>query len=357
MLKKFSSVIVLLGILLPAFGQVRKYSNEFLNIGVGSGNLGMSNACIASVHDVTAGYWNPAGLLRMENNLQVSAMHSEYFAGIAKYDYGSFAALLDTSSAIGFSLVRFGVDNIPNTTELIDANGNINYDRITSFSAADYGFLFSYARKLDIPGLHVGANAKIIHRIVGDFAKAWGFGLDAGAQYKYEEWQLGVMAKDITSTFNAWSFDLSDRMKEVFVLTGNEIPDNSVEVTLPKLILGAARKYEINENIYLLPEANLDFTFDGKRNVLVKSNFVSIDPRIGIECGFWGLGFFRAGVGNYQTYTDVYGKKITNIQPNLGLGVKLKQFSIDYALTNVGSQMGLYSNVFSFRYDIKKQKR
>jgi hypothetical protein len=71
------------------------------------------------------------------------------------------------------------VDNIPNTIELIDADGNINYDRITSFSAADYAFIFSYARKLAVPGLTIGGNAKVIYRKVGDFASAWGFGLDA----------------------------------------------------------------------------------------------------------------------------------------------------------------------------------
>ena len=38
-----------------------KYSNEFLQIGVGANALGMSNASVAGVDDVTSGYWNPAG--------------------------------------------------------------------------------------------------------------------------------------------------------------------------------------------------------------------------------------------------------------------------------------------------------
>ena len=88
-------------------------------------------------------------------------MHAEYFAGIAKYDYGSFAIKIDENSAAALSVIRFGVDDIPNTTELIDNQGNIDYNRITSFSAADYGILFSYARKLpSIEGLRLGANVK-----------------------------------------------------------------------------------------------------------------------------------------------------------------------------------------------------
>src|SRR5690554_7176908 len=80
-------------------------------------------------------------------------MHSEYFAGIAKYDYIGLAHSIDEKSAVGFAAIRFGVDDIPNTTQLIDNEGNIDYDRITLFTAADYGFLFSYGRKLGIEGL------------------------------------------------------------------------------------------------------------------------------------------------------------------------------------------------------------
>jgi hypothetical protein len=283
-------------------------------------------------------------------------MHSEYFAGIAKYDYGAFATRLDSSSVLGLSLIRFGVDDIPNTTELIDANGNVDYNRITTFSAVDYAFLVSYAKQLKIPGLRLGANVKIIRRKVGDFAGAWGFGLDAGAQYDYKKWKFAVMARDVTSTFNAWSFNLSEETKQVFLATGNEIPENSVEITLPKLLLGAARKFDFNEKVSLLAELDVDATFDGKRNVLIKSKAVSLDPHLGLEASYMNMIFLRAGVGNYQTYTDALGKKIKTFQPNIGVGVKIKSVYIDYALTDIGDQsVALYSNVFSIKVDINKK--
>ena len=46
----------------------RKYSNEFLNIGVDASALGMSNAVVASSNDVNSGYWNPAGLVHLEDS-------------------------------------------------------------------------------------------------------------------------------------------------------------------------------------------------------------------------------------------------------------------------------------------------
>ncbi len=340
------------------FAQAPKYSNEFMNIGVGARALGMSNSYVTSVNDVTAGYWNPAGLLGIGNQHQVALMHSEYFAGIAKYDYGAFATRLDSSSVLGISLIRFGVDNIPNTTELIDANGNVNYDRITTFSAVDWGFLVSYAKTMKIPGLRVGGSAKIIRRKVGDFAGAWGFGIDAGAQYDYKKWKFGLMARDITTTFNAWSFNLSDEMKQTFVATGNEIPENSVEITLPKILLGAARKFDFTNKISLLAEVNADATFDGKRNVLIKSKVASIDPHFGLEASYMNMIFLRAGIGNYQTYTDAFRKKVRTFQPNIGVGVKIKMVTIDYALTDIGDQsVALYSNVFSLKIDLNKKQK
>ena len=354
----FLSVSLLFQIILATISvaQVPKYSNEFLSIGVGARSFGMSNACVSSVEDVTSGYWNPAGLSGIKSDMQFTLMHSEYFAGIAKYDYAAIARRIDNNSVFGLNIIRFGVDNIPNTTELIDAEGNLNYDKITQFSAADYGFLLSYSRTSKIKGLQLGGNVKIVRRIVGDFAGAWGFGVDAGAQYEYNGLKFGVMARDITSTFNAWSFNLSDEMKNVFKITGNEIPVNSLEITLPRLILGCAKKTDITPEISLLAELNLDMTFDGKRNVIFKSNTISADPHFGLEFGYKGIAFLRGGVMNIQQESNITSKSITTIQPNLGIGVKIKQFCIDYSTTDLGDSSGaLYSHIFSIKIDINKK--
>ncbi|MCE9538355.1 MAG: PorV/PorQ family protein [Bacteroidetes bacterium] len=354
--KYFLTITILISIYLNGFAQARKYSNDFLDVGVGARALGMSNSYVTSANDVTSGYWNPAGLLGIGNQHQVALMHSEYFAGIAKYDYGAYATRLDSSSVLGVTIIRFGVDDIPNTTELIDANGNLDYNRITTFSATDFAFIASYAKTLKIPGLRLGANAKIIRRRLGDFASSWGFGLDAGAQYDYKKWKFGAMVRDVTSTFNAWTDNLSEETKAVFISTGNEIPENSVEITLPKLLLGGARKFDFSPKMSLLAEVNLDATFDGKRSVMIKSKAIGIDPHFGLEASYMNLVFLRAGLGNYQAYTDAVGQKIKTFQPNIGIGVRIKSVTIDYALTDIGDQsVSLYSNVFSIKVDINKK--
>tara|TARA_B100000809_G_scaffold168942_1_gene166246 strand:- start:2641 stop:3732 length:1092 start_codon:yes stop_codon:yes gene_type:complete len=350
-------VIILILCFSDTFSQeARKYSNEFLAIGVGARALGMSNAYVTTVNDVTSGYWNPAGLTQIKKDFQVGLMHAEYFAGIAKYDYGAFAAKIDSASAFGFSVVRFGVDDIPNTTQLIDADGNVDYDRISSFSVADYAFMFSYARKSKIKGLRYGANVKVIYRQVGDFAKAWGFGLDGGIQYDLKKWKFGLMARDITSTFNAWSFSLSEETIDVFNATGNEIPSNSIEVTLPKVIFGVGREVKISNKFSALGEIDFDFSTDGKRNVLITGDPVSIDPHMGVEVGYSKMVFLRLGVGNFQKVTDILKNDKITYQPNFGIGIQFRGIAIDYAFSDIGDQSdALYSNIFSLRFDINKQ--
>ncbi len=340
-----------------------KYSNEFLNIGVGARGLGMSNSVVASSDDVTSGYWNPANLAGIEDKVQVGIMHASYFAGISNYDYGGVAIPLE-KGVFGVSVIRFGVDNILNTVNLKDPNGNFNYDRITKFSTADYGFLFSYARNLGIEGLAIGGNFKIIYRQIGDFANAYGFGLDASATYSRNNWKFAVMARDITTTVNAWSYTLDEQTKAVFRETGNEIPVNGTEITLPKLLIGASKEFAIKDQFSILPEVNFDIYFDGQRPMLISSSAISIDPHLGLELGYDHFIYVRGGIGNIQKVPNFNSNEHSwTLQPNIGLGIRLDDLFglgnvvLDYALTAIDqTNSSLYSNVFSLRIDVADKK-
>ena len=314
--------------------------------------LGMSNTVTAHTGDVNSGYWNPAGLLRLEDK-QIGLMHANYFANIAQYDYAGFAMPIDDRSALGISLIRFGVDDILNTTQLIDSQGNIDYNRISLFSTADYALTVSYARSLPVQGIDYGVNAKIIRRVIGDFANSWGFGFDLGIQYKTEnEWMLGLMLRDITTTYNTWSINTEEyeKIKNAIPGENQELPETS-EATLPKAQFGVAKKYVFRYDYSLTAAANLNMQFT-QTNDIISTSLVSIDPALGFEFGYIDLVFLRAGVGNFQQITQIDNTKKLSFQPNIGLGFKYKGIQIDYALTDLGDQSAaLYSNIFSLKVD------
>lgn len=332
---------------------MRKYSNEFLSIGVDAAALGMSNAVVASTGDVNSGYWNPAGLLKLEDR-QVSLMHASYFANIAQYDYAAFGMPIDDRSAFGISLIRFGVDDILNTTQLIDSQGNIDYNRISLFSTADYALTVSYARALPLEGFNYGVNAKVVRRIIGDFANSWGFGFDFGLQYESDnEWKVGLMLRDITTTYNTWTINEEEyqKIKDAVPGENQDLPETS-EITLPKAQLGLSKKFEFHNEMSLLAAGNLNMQF-AQTNDIISTKAVSIDPALGFEWGYTDLVFLRAGVGNFQQITQIDDSKKLSFQPNIGLGFKYKGIQVDYALTDLGDQsVALYSNIFSLKVDL-----
>ncbi len=374
-----------------------KYSNDFLNIGVSAKNIALGNTAVATVSDVTSGYWNPSGLTKINQKHEVSVMHNEYFGGVAQYNYIAGSIPIDSTSRLSLSYIRLSVDNIPDTRFLFDNNGNgnsnvygpIDYNKIKFFSTSDNAFLISFGKQnkkfggarvmgmykygvrtytIDSTGnnLSYGGSVKIINRKVGQFATAWGFGFDLGMQMKYKKFFLGATMRDVGSTFNFWSINSEmlksayDKFNTIDSSVQNALPTNTLELTLPRLIVGIAKYYHLNKSktMGLMPCLDMDFTFDGKRNVLVKSSVVSMDPKLGIEFNYKKVFFVRTGLNNFQKLRDFDGSAYYTIQPSMGLGVQFSRFAFDYALINPGSvSVGLYSHVFSLKIgfnDIKK---
>ncbi|MFC2109261.1 PorV/PorQ family protein [Bacteroidota bacterium] len=340
----------------------RKYSNEFLNIGVDAAALGMSKSVTATTNDVNAIYWNPAGLVAVKAD-EGALMHTTQFAGIGNYDYAAaaFVPKGNEDLTLAFALIRFGVDDILNTTALIDNQGNIDFNRIKLFSAADYALNFAIAKKIKgIKNLQVGINAKIVRRTIGDFASSWGFGLDLGAQYKLGKWDFGLMLRDITTTFNYWTIDKTGLEAIQNAIPGqNQEAPSTQEITLPKLHFGIARNFVLkNKKFNLLSEIDFHVRFTETNDIFASSN-MSATPSLGLQLDYSKFVFLRAGIGNFQ-YKNPFNDRSNSLtlEPNLGLGFSYKGIQVDYALSNIASTgNALYSNTFSLKFDFNFFKK
>lgn len=355
-MKKYWLILVSFYMVTNGFAQV-KYSNEFLSIGVGARSFGMGGAVASTVDDVTSNFWNPAGLAGIASGLQVGAMHALWFSGVGNYDYlGVAKPLNDHKSALSLGIIRFGIDGIPNTLDLLGPDGSINYDNIREFSAVDYGIIGSYGRMLKNPAWRVGGSVKVVHRSIGSFAKSIGFGLDLGIQHVGERWRWGILGKDISTTFNSWKATFTEEEKKVLEATGNDILIKGTEITNPSIILAGALKSKVGNNIHLLTELNIDMTTDGKRNVLLSTDPLSFNPHLGLELDYKEAFYLRGGINNIQQVVDEteVNKKNWTVQPNFGIGIKIGPVLVDYALSNIGNVADTrLSHIFSLRLDLK----
>ncbi len=327
-----------------------KYSNEFLKIGVGARAAALGNAQVAMAGDATAGYWNPAALLSVPDYPQLVLMHSEYFASVAKYDYGALSLGLSSDQRLAVSFIRLGIDDIPNTLRFYDGS-TYDFSRITKFSVADMALYLSYARPLRDTSVSVGGSIKVIHRVLGPFATAWGFGLDAGLLYRRGSWRIGAALYDGTSTFNAWTFN-TETFEQAFLLTGNAIPQNSIEWTRPSLRIGAGVHLWPERRLSVVPMLDGVLFTDGPRNVLLPGRPLSVDLATGLELRYRDWVALRVGATNFQRLRRWDGRSYLSFYPTVGVGFRLWYFGLDYALANfTGFSQGLYSHLISVRVD------
>ncbi|NPA45964.1 MAG: conjugal transfer protein TraF [Chlorobi bacterium] len=341
-MKKASFFTLLL--LMPLFMQAQKYANAFLDIGVDAASIGAGSNVTATIDNVNAIYWNPAGLMRMDGNY-LSLMHARYFGGMASMNFLGYAVSKDRQR-LGLALFRLGVDNIMNTTRLIDENGDVDYNRITYFSAADYALMAGYARDFLDNRLHAGLTAKLIYRHIGDFADGYGFGFDLGAQYDLGKWQTGLVLRDVTTTFSYWHFN-KERLDEIAAASPghNQTAPSSTELRYPSLTAGIARRFTVKNDYHLLAALDLH-TWFVQRHALVNSAYFSMSPGLSLTADYKEIVYLRLGTDRiYHSY--LYGTKVWHVRPAAGIGLRFKYLQLDYALTD-NAASGKYSHVFSF---------
>ncbi len=282
-----------------------KYAGEFLNLGVGGRALGMGGAHLALARDVSATYWNPAGLVNIDYP-QIMLMHAEQFAGAVKYDFGAFAIPFGPYRSLGISLIRLGVDDIPET-KLRDPNQELSETNrpyvARTFSDAEYALFLTYAVKRS-QTFSLGGNIKVLHKGVGSHS-AWGLGFDIAALYNpVGNLNIGLNLQDFTSTVLAWD-------------TGRR------ELIVPALKAGLAYPLAVpGLGGFMSPALDLEMRFEGRDYAAqFASGLVSFDTHLGWEYQRELLALrFGSDVGEFT----------------VGAGLSLPKLQIDYAFLSHG---------------------
>jgi len=309
-------LIVILVVQGASAQQIAKYAGEFLSIGVGGRALGLGGAYAALANDASAAYWNPAALARL-NYPEFMLMHDEQFGGIVNYDFGAVAIPYGTNATFAVSLMRLGVDGIPDSRNaLVDRNQNgildstdfIDPSKVTYFNSADWALYFTYSKRVS-NNLTYGINLKILRRGL-EVASATGIGFDIGVLYSpRENWFVAANVQDVTTTLIAWS-------------TGTN------ELISPTIKLGTAYFIDLFQGRFA-PTIDVDVRFENRQFASIAHlGPISFDPHMGLEFDYKNTVALRIG------YNDV--KQLT-----LGAGLHLRKLDIDYSFARFGKENDL----------------
>jgi hypothetical protein len=262
----------------------------FLKLGVGARAIAMGDAYTAVKGDVSSVYWNPAGIVDVEN-IDVGLMHSEWFQDI-RYEYAG-AVRSYGDQAVGVSIVGLYMDDLERRDGPIATP-------IGHFGVFDFAVTGSYGKRLT-DDLSVGASAKWLQEKIDD-KTATGFAVDLGSRYElpgFEGLSVGVAV-----------LNLGPQMK--FIEDAFDLP-----VTYKA---GGALAVPISS-------LNGDVVF---ATDVLKPADGDVKLHFGMEYEFADMIAIRFG---YRTGWD-------NQNISAGLGIKSGRFRLDYALVPFYSDLG-----------------
>jgi hypothetical protein len=168
--------VVLLALPQVSFGQakVATAGAKFLDIGVSARAMGMAEAYSAIANDVSAIYYNPAGLTQLYSR-EAMFTHIDYPADI-NYEFAAVAFPVEAlSGVVGFGFYNLRSGDIPVTTYAFPAGTG------ETFQANEYAVSASFARSLT-DHFSLGVTLKFIGEYYDD-ESALGWATDVGTLY------------------------------------------------------------------------------------------------------------------------------------------------------------------------------
>jgi hypothetical protein len=292
MIRSALAVLAILCLVLPIAAAAEEGSAglAFLKLGVGARAIGMGEAFTAVSGDASSVYWNPASIVDVEN-IDVSLMHSEWFQDI-RYEFAGGVRNFGDYS-VGVGVVGLYMDDL-------ERRVGPTADPIGHFGVFDFALTGSYARRLT-DNLDIGGSVKYIQEKIDD-ETANGFAVDLGGRYAVPGYEGLTAAVALLNLGPQMSF-----IEEKFDLPVMYKVGGALDVPVESL------------------SGDIVFSSD----VVIPADGTT-KVHIGMEYEYAGMIALRLG---YRTGWD-------NHNVSVGLGVKVRNFRLDYAVTPYYSELG-----------------
>jgi len=254
------------------------------SFGMDARSFSLGNAAVAFPQDAAALFWNPAGMVVVDQKMMGLSMSTLFES--TQYQYAGMIIPTLNSGTFGFGVARIGTEGIPRTEwhqGTIDLQGEMSY----------WWGRFSLAYGLEIyKGLSVGAGVEVDRMVLGDWSTN-GFGLHGGLHYRF---------KGTSPLFRGLHLGLTvENIVSPQLSLGNDV--SRVPYTLR---LGAAKVVSLSETNRWLFLADVE-----------KPELGDMRYHVGTELMLSGLLAIRAGMNNGQL--------------TFGGGLRYHNISIDYA--------------------------
>jgi len=289
--------------LFPVLGEQRAgiSTAQFLKIGVGGRATAMGDAFVAIANDVSALYWNPAGLAQFSEN-QVMFAHNQWVVDI-NHDFVGAVYHLDDENTFGVSLISLSMDEMKVTTEYAPF-GTGEY-----FGFSDLAIAISYSKKMT-DQFSFGGTVRYIEETL-DKLKMRGIMVDLGTYY----W-TGLGSTRFAVTVTNFGNDLAPDGE--VVLVGNRTKSEWQSFSPPTMFrIGFALEPYENDEHRVTTSIQLNHPNDNSENL-----------SLGVEYVWNKMFFARAG---YKINVD---EQDISFGAGVNVPVSIANVSIDYAFAN-----------------------
>ncbi len=289
--------------LFPVLGEQRAgiSTAQFLKIGVGGRATAMGDAFIAIANDVSALYWNPAGLTQFSEN-QVMFAHNQWVVDI-NHDFIGAVYHLDDENTFGVSLTSLSMDEMKVTTEYAPF-GTGEY-----FGFSDLAIALSYSKKMT-DQFSFGGTVRYVEESL-DKLKMRGIMIDLGTYY----W-TGLGSTRFAVTVTNFGNDLAPDGE--VVLVGNRTNSEWQSFSPPTMFrIGFALEPYENDEHRVTTSIQLNHPNDNSENVSLGVEYV------------WNKMFFARG--GYKINVD---EQDFSFGAGVNIPVSIANISVDYAYAN-----------------------